>query len=247
MWLEPIKYSVNVGEKIFINEVVGQNFKGNKYGYLDTSYKSLKITIADNINDIKSRLGDLPAIQYTAKKQGLHVITAETSSADLTYDSKEKFVQFLNEEGLDWVFAEHKKRNLPDSGFTERFHRSAKTLVAVGHGKGKDRLLGLPLEWVVETNPYNSAGNIKARLYWQGKPAAAMHVNVFNKPEGSLVDSDLIEIKLKTDSYGRIEIPRANGGSFLLNSVKMIEHTDTKDAVWESIWGSLSYQILSKN
>jgi len=250
MWLEPVKYSLNLGEKILVNEVVGQNFKGNKYGYLDTSYKSLKITVADETTDIRPRLGDIPIIQHTTKKQGLHVITAETTYSDLTYENNEKFAQFLREEGLEWVFTAHKKRGLPESGFTEAFRRSAKTIIGVGHGKGEDRLLGLPLEWVVETNPYITEGGVIAQLFWQGKPAENINVNVFNRPKNASLDSIPIKTKLKTDNNGRVEIPRANGGFFLINAVKMVEPVINKeihnDAVWKSTWGSLSYEILSK-
>ncbi len=251
MWIEPVNYSLQVGDKILSNEIVGQDFKGNKYAYLDSSYEKLNITVGDNTHAVKSRLGDLPAIQEISSAEGLHIITAETTPSDLTYETPEKFAKFLRSDGLEWVFEAHKKRGLPEKGFKEIYRRSPKALIKVGNGQGQDRALGLPLEWVVETNPYTSQGNIKAQLLWQGTPAADMHVNVFNKPKHTSPKSELIKTTLRTDVNGRIEIPRGNGGLFLINSVKMIE-PDAKtalrtEAVWESIWGSLTYEILLKN
>lgn len=251
MWIQPLNYSVKPGNKIFANETVGQNFKGNKYAYLKSSYKSLNISVGDKTTAVNSRLGDLPTIQEDSSVEGLYIITAETTPSELTYEKPEIFAKFLKLDGLEWVFEAHKKRGLPEKGFKEIYRRNPKTLVKVGHGKGQDKVFGLPLEWIAETNPYTTEGNIKARLLWQGKPAAKMQVNVFNKPKRNSPNAELIKTIFITDAAGRVEIPRANGGLFLINSVKMIQ-PDAKTsaqtgAVWESIWGSLTYEILLKN
>lgn len=249
MWIEPQEFAIQSGEGILANEVVGQNFKGDKYAYVDDSFDSLNITVADKTKRINSRLGDLPAIQEKPSEEGLHIITAETSALTLSYENLEKFTDFLNAEGLQWVLAEHKKRDLPESGFKEVYRRNAKSLIKVGHGKGQDKALGMPFEWVLETNPYTDKGVIKAQLLWQGKPALDMHVNIFNKPKHDSLNSELIKTSLRTDVEGRIEIPRGKGGLFLISSVKMIESKEDvankTGAVWESIWASLSYKILN--
>lgn len=251
MWIQALSFSVKLGDKILANEMVGQNFKGNQYAYLDSSYKSLNISVGSRTSAVKSRLGDLPAIQEASLEGGLHIITAETIPSVLTYETPEKFAEFIKADGLEWVFAAHKKRGLAEKGFNEVYRRNSKALIKVGHGKGQDRAFGLPLEWVVETNPYTTQGNITAMLLWQGKPAVHMPVKVFNKPKHDSSDAVLLITRLRTDAEGRVEIPRGKGGLFLLNSVKMIEPDastvrQTK-AVWESIWGSLSYEILRKN
>ena len=251
MWIQPLNYSLKLGDTIFANETVGQDFKGNKYAYLDSSYENLNITVGGKTRAVKSRLGDLPTIQEPSLEEGLHIITAVTTPSELIYETPEKFANFLRLDGLEWVFETHKRRGLPEKGFKEIYLRSPKTLIKVGHGKGEDKAFGLPLEWVVATNPYTTQGNIKAQLLWQGKPAADMYVNVFNKPKGTSPNSALIKTNLRTDAEGRIEIPRANGGLFMINSVKMIEPKEAiklrTGAVWESIWGSLSYEILPEH
>ena len=248
MWIQPLNYSLKSGDTIFANETVGQNFKGNKYAYLDSSFKNLNITVGGKTRAVKSRLGDLPAIQEETQEEGLYIITAETTPSDLVYETAEKFANFLRLDGLEWVLEAHKKRGLPEKGFKEVYWRNPKTLIKVGHGKGQDKAFGMPLEWVVETNPYTTTGNVKAQLLWQGKAAANMFVNIFNKPKRTSPNSQLIKTSMRTDANGRIEIPRANGGLFLINSVKMIEPSKAfslqTNAVWESIWGSLTYEIF---
>lgn len=248
MWIQAVNYNVDIGDGILANEIVGQNFKGNKYAYLESSFEKLNITVGDQTRIIESRLGDLPAIQERTEEEGLYIITAETPVSILSYGSVEKFVNFLKTEGLQWVLEKHKKRGLPDKGFKEVYRRNPKTLIKVGHGKGQDKAFGMPLEWVAETNPYTSKGNIKMQLLWQGKPAENMRVNIFNKPKHNSPDSELLKTSLITDTQGKVEIPRANGGLFLINSVKMIQPSikvmQETEAVWESIWASLTYEVL---
>lgn len=242
-WLEPISYEVEVGKKIRAHEKVGQDFKGNKYAYLASSYESLNLTIGDKTRPVKSRLGDLPAVSELVENEGLAVISAITTPSEVTYETWEKFHIFIKNKRLHWAIKEHKRRELPEKNFTESYRRYAKSLVKVGHGKGKDRALGLLFEWVLEANPYTSNDKpIKAQLLWEGKPHANTYVSVFNRLGDELIKSDLI-----TDADGRVEIPRAKGGQFLINAVQMIEATEEmnkeKGVVWDSRWASITYEL----
>ncbi len=243
-WLEPINYKIEVGKALRAHEKVGQDFKGNKYAYLATSYESLDLTTGDKSRAVKSRLGDMPAVSEVVNEEGLAILSAVTTPSDVTYKTWEKFSNFIKSKGLDWVLIEHKKRKLPESNFTESYRRYAKSVIKVGHGKGGDRALGLVFEWVLETNPYTSDDKvIKAQLLWKGKPHTNAHVSVFNKLNGKIIKSELI-----TDSEGRVKIPRAKGGQFLINAVRMIVAPDKmkveKNAVWESRWASITYELL---
>lgn len=246
MWIEPVKYKVEKNDTIYAHEKVGQNFKGNQYSYLNTSYERLDITINNKTRAVKSRIGDIPAIHEVVKEEGLIVLSAITTVSDVNYKTWEKFETFIKSKRLDWVLEQHKKRGLPDKGFTEAYSRFPKALIQIGDGKGADSALGMRFEWVLETNPYTTAlkpdGYIKARLLWEGKPMKQAHVNVFNKVNDKLFESDLY-----TDDEGRVEIPQAKGGEFLINSVQMIEPSKKvkkeTGAVWESLWASITYKI----
>ena len=261
MWIEPIRFSVKPGEKIYANEKVGQNFKGNSYSYLASSFEQFDITEAGKTRPIQSRLGDKPSVHETVTTDGLVILSAISTPSELVYETREKFDFFIKSEKLDWVFDAHKKRGLPEKGFKEVYRRYPKSLVKVGNGNGDDQVLGLPFEWVVETNPYTTNANIKARLFWQGEPLANYYVSVFNKvyetkdPDSKVFQltdpkiKEMIKTELRTDEDGRVEIPRGNGGVFLINAVKMIEPgedaAEKTGAVWESLWASATYEIVS--
>ena len=247
MWIEPVQYDVALGSTILAHEKVGTNFKGNEYAYLSESYIELLLSVNGKTRDVKSRIGDLPAIHEKANEEGLTVLSARTSTSTVVYKAWDEFEGFIKSKGLDWVLKEHRKRDLSESDVSEAYSRYPKSLVKVGHGKGKDVFLGMPIEWLAENNPYiNTDEPVKLRLLWHGKPFKNTHVTIFNRIEGKLITSELI-----TDSEGKIEVPRANGGEFLVNSVQMIKPSktiaDLTGAVWESLWASMTYQIPSKN
>ena len=243
-WLEPLSYQVEAGQPVKAHEKVGQDFKGNQYVYLPSSYQFLKLTLGGKTSIVKSKLGDLPAVNEVVQGEGLVIISAETTPADVTYETWEKFASFVKNKGLDGVLEKHKARKLPEKNFVESYRRFAKTLLKVGHGKGQDKALGLGFEWVIETNPYITKDKpIKAQLLWKDQPHPNAHVDVFNR----IGKGELIKTELTTDAEGRVEIPRAKGGSFLINAVQMIEAPDemvkAKGAVWESQWASVTYEL----
>ena len=251
-WFEPLNFHIQPGEKLMAHEKVGSNFKGNHYSYLPSSYDFLNLTINNETRPVQSRIGDLPAINEVINQEGLLIISATTTASHLSYEKAEKFRSFLHNQGNEWVLAKHHQRGLPDKGFSESYRRFPKTLVKVGNGKGQDKPLGLLFEWVIETNPYTTKeGPIKAQLLWKGKPMVHKWVNIFNRvfknKNKRVENSTLIKTHLTTDKNGRIEIPRAGGGIFLISAVNMIEPSkkefEESGAVWESLWASSVYEL----
>lgn len=257
MWLEPVLFEITKGDKFSAHEKVGQNFKGNKYAYLDLSYEKLSYTINDITHPLSPRLGSLPAVQGVIEEEGLLVLSAKTTRSKLTYKDRNIFNKFLKAEGLEWVSKAHKDRDLPEIGFTEVYRRFPKSLIKVGNGLGKDKALGLDLEWVALTNPYafNHEVNdkIKLQLLSQGKPYEGVKANVFTKikPDSSksltVAKAKVIHTEHVTDEKGILSLSVKKNSVYLVNAVKMIEpDLDTShkyNAVWESLWASMTFEV----
>ena len=180
-WLEPLDFTVERGDSLQADIKVGQDLDGDTYAYYPSNFERFDLTVSDVTSPPKNRFAQKPAVDQTTTKDGLHVLTYQSKPSRLRYEKREKFESFLKNEGIEWVLDEHKKRGLPPLDFTELFKRFAKSLIKVGEGKGQDRLMGLPFEWVVLTNPYtqSSSETVTAQLFFEGKPFAASHVNVF--------------------------------------------------------------------
>jgi len=240
-WLQPVNFILQQDKFIEAHIQVGQDFKGDKFPYIDKDVASMQIHLGGDSKIISSRTGDYPAIAESALGDGLNILTIASNPYTLTYKKPGKFEKFVQHEGIDWVLAEHAKRSLPEIGFTETFLRDAKTLVKVGSGKGEDRKTGLEFEWVLHTNPYiTKKEELFAQLFWQGKVFANRQYRTFIR-----TDDELIIHVSNTDEHGMASIPRQPKATYLLNAVHMVlpdkATAEKYNAVWESRWASLTF------
>lgn len=240
-WLHPDDFIINSEDNIEAHIKIGQNFKGNRYAYLPSKVKSITIHLGDKTAEVKPRLGDYPAISSIPLGQGLNIIALESQLETLNYKHFDKFKAFVQNEGIDWVLAAHKKRQLPQTGFTESYRRYTKSLIQVADAKGQDRYLGHEFEWLLLSNPYmDTSDEFIAQLWWRGQ--------VFSNSQARLLiqaNGHLIEKILTTDKQGKVSFKRVANALYLLNAVHIIEPdakvVDDTGALWESLWASLTF------
>lgn len=238
-WVAPQRYTVKPGDPIVAPLVVGRMMKGVSLPYISSNFRSFTITTRNGTRKVRGFEGDLPALSYTAKEPGLHVIAHHTTAKQITYDSWEKFTKYLALEGLKDIAKAHHARGLLYSGFTESYTRCAKALVQVGPvgARDLDAPRGLPLELIAVENPYSQGlKTLAVTLLRMGKPVAGRQITVFR------YDGKVSRTIVSTDAGGRASISLAGGGSFLLNAV---DFQPVKDgtAVWASHWATLTFGI----
>ena len=243
-WLMPRDFSPEPGANLEIDIKVGQDFKGNTYGYSPQQFNSFEVMSSTARMPVTGRIGDYPAVNQAPAGDGLNVVTHFSTSSRLVWDDRAKFDTFLATHGLEWVLAAHAERGLPEVGFAEAFTRFAKTLVALGNGVGNDFRTGLFFELVAGANPYTddlSAG-LPVQLFFMEDPVAGAQIDIFYVPEGG----ELTRTQVLTDDQGRATIPPTGPGDVMLNAVIMIEpfaeDAARTDVVWHSLWASLTYE-----
>lgn len=240
-WLQPEQYFLNDKEMILAHVRVGEHFKGETHAYIPNHVASVRLHVGSETRDLSPRFGDIPAVRVTAPEKGLNILTIETTPYWIEYTDPENFRKFLDYDGLEWVLDAHKKRGLPDSGFTEAYLRHAKSLIHVGDGKGRDRNTGMAFEWVMLTNPYTDKGDeLSVQLWWQGKGFANAPYRVFIQKDGKAS-----EVQYKTDASGIGSFPRQSNALYMINAVHMIlpdkKLEKSMKAVWQSHWATLSF------
>lgn len=238
----PQDFTPEAGAVLAIDIKVGQDFKGNTYGYSPRQFNTFEIWGDDARADVTGTIGDYPAVNQPAVADGLNIVTHFSTPSLVRWDEWAKFENFINMHGLEWVAEAHHARGLPDVDFSEAFTRFAKTLVAVGDGAGQDRHTGMYYELVAQANPYTddvSAG-LQVQLVYMGEPAVGIQIDIFYMPEnGALERSHVL-----TNADGRATIPPTGAGHVMLNAVMMIEpFAEDADAgyVWHSLWANLTY------
>ena len=244
-WLEPRDFTVEPGERLEAEIKVGQNFKGNAYSYVPGNFTRFDVVTSTGALPVASRIGDQPAVgQEVPGGDGLAILVHETTDSLLTYSERETFETFVEEEGLDGTLERHAERGLPATGFREVYSRHVKSLVDTGPG-GLDRSVGLPIELVVEGDPYADPvpESLTLRALLDGEPMENALVNVFVRGTGEAEAGE--RLRPRTDPEGRVTIPLQKGRRYLANVVDMREPdpllADDTGAVWQSLWASTTF------
>lgn len=244
-WIAPLDYTVDVGGMIEARLFNGSDFKGTAYPYIDNWFEAFEIVTRKGAEPVKGRNGDNPAVSQPAETGGLHVLAYDGTMNKLTYDSWEKFLEFVTSKKLDWVLEEHDKRGFPHEKVRESYYRYPKALVKVGSGAGRDSQTGLLFEFVAETNPYSEAAKdgVRVRLFYDGQPYPGADVQIFHFPEGA---KEAVKDHVTTDATGRALIPAFDGGEFLINATLMRDPRPEGaawGAMWESLWATMTYEL----
>ena len=246
LWLDSKEFQPPEDGKVEIELRNGQNFRGLNLPYFNKSVKQFFWVQNGERHNVKSRLGDVPAMTTSIKNEGLVLVVYESTPESITYNKWEKFIDFIKHKDFPEAEKSHIVRGLPQTGFKETYHRYSKALIGLGHSKGHDSNFGLETEFVAQTNPYVDFANADfiAHLLYQQLPRKNTQVEVFERdPEGTVS-----KFMLRTDENGRVSVPIKPNFDYLLDAVVLREATPrtNKGAVWESLWAAMTFSVPSK-
>lgn len=249
-WLDPIDSAIARGTSAIVDIRNGQRFSGAAFPYDSSLYQSISITNADGHEQYSGRLGDYPAIHPELQTAGLNSIVVDTKPTLLTYDTWKKFNEFLSYHGFEEIAQLHINRKLPKTDITEKYVRSAKTLLQVNDDgnlvihknkadlKKFNRALAPTkslFEMVLLHNPYTDKTTITAKLLFNGEALVGRQVEMFWKGTQS------IRLTEKTDADGVASFKVLGSGDYMLNAVQLIEPANG-DVHWLSYWASITFE-----
>jgi len=246
LWLDSKEFQPPEDRNVEIELRNGQNFRGINLPYFNKTVKQFFWVQNGERHNVKSRLGDIPAMSTSIEGEGLVLVVYESTPASITYNEWEKFTDFIKHKDFPDAEKSHIARGLPKTGFKEIYHRYSKALIGLGHSKGHDRNFGLETEFVTQTNPYVDSANadFTVQLLYQQLPRKNTQVEVFERDSKGLVTIFM----LRTDEYGRVSVPVKSGFDYLLDAVVLREVAPraNKGAVWESLWAAMTFSVPSK-
>ena len=239
-WIEPSSFRPAVGSELAVSLRVGDHFRGEPVPRADP--RIVKFVLASAAGE--EPIGGLPATDpagfVRVASPGLLMIGYRSSWSAITLDP-EKFEKYLADEGLDAVLKTRAARQERGKPGNEVYSRCAKSLIA-GNGSGErgfDRVLGLTLELVAESNPLKlSAGQtMRLRLLYEGRPLPGALVKTI-----ALEDPDNTA-SARTGRDGRVSFRLPRKGVWLAKVVHMVPAPGETGADWESLWASLTFEI----
>ncbi|MCX7560533.1 DUF4198 domain-containing protein [Sulfitobacter sp. F26204] len=245
VWIEPAQWTINVGSEVAGQILNGQNLKGIKLSWNDKATLRAEKWQGADMEPIVGRLGDVPALRTAATEDGLVTLLYQSGLSTITYKEHEKFASFVTEKGHQAILDAHAARGLPQAPIKEAYSRFAKALIAVGTGQGQDAARGLELEIVALTNPYRTPldQDLRFQLLYQGAPLVNNRVTVFARQ----ASGEVTENYLQTDGNGEVSFKQVAGRIYLVDSVLLREPArevvaETRGAIWESLWASLTFR-----
>lgn len=245
-WISALDYRPEVGQEVKADLLVGSDMAGEPYPWLKRNTVAARMLSESWTVDLLGREGDLPALTFAPREEGLHRIIFHAQPSFVVFDKPETFPHYLEYEGLDWVMAAHKARGLPEVDFAEMYSRNARALVQVGPASADqmDAPTGMPFELVALQNPYVAGVDaVDVRLTWQGVPSAEQQVAIFVKAPGGTAPADVTRTLVRTDAAGVARIPLTAPGEYMLSAVHMEPLEGNVAAVWESHWATLNFEI----
>jgi uncharacterized GH25 family protein len=237
-WLALEKFILKAGEKAKLSFLVGENFTGEIW---KGSLASFYLFSSEGKKDISFLFPTKPeeGATLTFDKEGTHLLAFNSQNKFIEL-SPDKFLAYLEEDGLEEVIALRQQRNETEKNGRETYQRCAKTLIQVGEKKDNTFSInaGLPLEIIPEKNPYKLASNenLKIKILFQNKPLSNSLVKIWHKKGGKVSKTEQ-----KTDAKGFISFKVEKQGEWMISIVKMIPNMNPEQADWQSYWASLTF------
>ena len=251
-WIEPLRPVAPAAVRLIADARVGQFFVGEALPWLPDAVARLGVVDARGERLLSPLPGDMPMIDTATRVSGVQILFLETKPETLTWETREKFLEFLKEKRLEDVYPLHRRRGLPEAGFRERYVRHAKALLLRGRRGTEmvDRALGMALELVALDDPFaldGEEGHIRVRLLWRGSPLANADVQVFASAQPVEKRRPVHPLHLRTDTQGVVRVPVQVGVRYLLNAVRMEPLPEDSGAVWMSHWASLTFMPVRRD
>lgn len=199
--------------------------------------------------------------------RGSHWIVAYQSRPHPIALPGPRFEAYLREEGLEEIVRARAEAGRSAHPGLERFSRCAKTLLSIpdvlgssahaGSNRidrpGMDRVLGLPLELVVQpipdAGPCGSACTSESDGPVSGHPLTVQLLLRGDPLEGALVrlectSGDEEIVKSRTGADGCVTFTPRTAGLWMFGSVHMEPSPPGTGARWDSLWASVTLTVL---
>lgn len=243
-WLRPEKLNVAAGATVPLRIERGEDFKGDVRPFSTARVAALRHYSVAGVVDLIARVPaalEVEALPFALQQPGTHLIALDSTVSKITL-SPDKFLSYLNADGLEYVDAARKAAKTDTEPGRERYLRCVKTLVRVGGVSDATYATrtGQRLEIVPTTDPLAAkpGDRLAFDVIFDGKAVEGGLVRAWYHRDGNLV-----VIKGRTTAAGRIALDLPYAGVWMISLVHMIPIASEPDYDWESYWGNLTFEL----
>lgn len=239
-WIELGKHRVSVGDTVSIPLRVGEEYVGEPVARDALRIEKFVAIGPSGTTDVAGEDKKDPAGSVTFAEEGIFVVAFRSKRRSIELEAA-KFEAYLREEGLLHVVKAREDAKQTDRPGREVYSRCAKALIRVGETakEGFDRVAGLRLEVVPETNPFaaNSGETMRFRVVYETKPLPAALVVARSAKEPKHT------VSARTDEDGRASLVLDRDGAWMVKCVHMVPAPADTGMDWESLWASVTFDL----
>ena len=263
-WLQPSSFRVAVGALVPVRLLVGTGLAGETWPRptrRTLRFVRLGPTPLDSTDLRPALRADSVAPTFSCATPGTHVVVL-TSAPAFTELPPDKFTAYLREQGHDAALLYRQQQGQTSTKIgREAYRRCAKALVlattrlhapAMPADTGYRRVVGLPLEFVPEQNPYflRTGAALTVRVLRKGQPAPGVLVQVWDasppatRPATGQPLPAPVHFTTHANKSGRVLLRLPGAGPYLLAAACMepAAPTLTSRADWLSTWATLTFE-----
>ena len=247
-WVEPDSFTPRESQSVAVFLRFGVGFNSQTLPYLNTLFNDFSVTDQNGRADIQSRMGNDPAatIDATAGAQ----LLGYQSNPQFVEMKPEKFNEYIEEEGIEYIKAERERRGESNTPALENFIRCAKALIQTGPQSSDvyREKLGYTLELIPQSDPYQlkNGESLEFELLYKGKPIDGLQLQAVPK-----ADPDDVQ-KVRTDKNGRASVTIDRPGIWLIKVVLILpvegrqqNNKGIRAASLQSYWASYVFELES--
>jgi len=240
LWIEASAFRPDPGRVVGLRLLVGQDFLGDAIPRDPTLIEQFVAVTPDATIPVVGQDGADPAGLVRQTTPALVVIAYRSRPTAITLPP-ERFNQYLRDEGLDQVAQFRAAHRQNDAPARELFARCAKALLQTGKPSTSqlDRPVGMTLELIAGRNPYTlrAGDGLSVQLLFEHTPLQGALVIALNRQHPDT------RVAIRTDADGRVLLPLADPGEWLIKAVHMIAAPKESSADWQSYWASLTFEL----
>jgi uncharacterized GH25 family protein len=241
-WIAPAKFRVAKGEVVKLPLRVGMEYVGDPVSRDDLRIEKFVVMGPDGTETAAGEDGRDPAGRFTPTKDGVYVVAYRDKRRSIEIEAA-KFEKYLKDEGLESVAKMRAERKETGKTGFEVYSRCAKALFFVGDGskEGFDRVAGMRLEIVPETDPFAVAAGaaLAFRVVFEEKPLRDALVVARSRVDPKRV------VSARTDEGGRVKLALEPAGEWMVKCVHMVPAPKETGMDWESLWASVTFETAA--
>jgi hypothetical protein len=243
-WLLPDKFLYERGEPVHIGFRVGENFEGGNWTDDTSRIKSIRFYYGEVSDDLRPAMGfeKGDSIRFSVFDEGTMMVTYSSKDSFINLDSGAFYKRLIN-DGAGDIIDYRTQNGETDSSGHERFQYVGKTIFQIGQESKNlpDQETGLPLDILLEQNPYNIADSqtITATIVFRNEPLKNTLVKIWHRDHDTTGKEEI-----QTDDHGVIRFRVTATGTWMLTCVKMVRIATGRrpgPATWQSYRASCTW------